>query len=99
LKQMTGFVVIVGASMLLGCASVQTTEQFAGSLGLQRTEVKSGEYFCQLEAPGTPPSGRICLTRTQLLYAMYWNAFAPGFASAPTAPSASGMPFDNGGRY
>jgi hypothetical protein len=100
LQQMTGFVVIVGASMLLGCASVQTTEQFAASHGFQRTEAKGREYFChQLEALGTPPSDTFCLTRTQLLYGMYWNGFPGSFDSPPTAPSASGMPFYNGGRY
>jgi hypothetical protein len=68
-KQITGFVLFVGASALVGCASVQTTHEYANAHGYRPIEIQGTQYFCHretAEVPGSPLSGVSCLTRSEL---------------------------------
>ena len=60
---------LAGASVLAGCAWVQTPKEYAFSQGYRPIDIQGDKYFCrrdQPEVPGSPLIGVDCLTRAQL---------------------------------
>ena len=60
---------LAGASVLAGCAWVQTPKEYAFSHGYRPIDIQGNKYFCrreQPEVPGSPLIGVDCLTRAQL---------------------------------
>jgi hypothetical protein len=98
IKQVTNLSILVGASALLGCASVPTTDEYAISHGYQPTQVKGRQYFCRLEQPAVPGEPHTllvkepCFTRVQIIQIRY--------AGSPPVPDFNlGRPNLNGGPY
>jgi hypothetical protein len=86
MNQLRGCVVIAGASTLLACASVQTTEEFAVSRGYHLTDIDGITYFCPdkpSEVQGNkidergPTDEAICVTRREILELQYREANPP----------------------
>ena len=68
MKQITGLIILAGASALGGCASVQTPHEYAYANGYRPIEIQGTEYFCRREqpaVPGSPLVGVKCLTAAQ----------------------------------
>ena len=60
---------LAGASVLAGCAWVQTPKEYAFSQGYRPIDIQGNRYFCRREQPQVPDSsltGVDCLTRAQL---------------------------------
>jgi len=67
MKQIMSLTILV-TSGLVGCASVQITNEYAASDGYRSVEIKGREYFCrreQPEVPGSPEIGVKCFTGWQ----------------------------------
>jgi|SwirhisoilCB1_FD_contig_31_19677114_length_956_multi_6_in_0_out_0_2 hypothetical protein len=63
-------IALPGAATLVGCASVQTTQQYATAHGWRLLDTRGAQYFCRREQPevsGSPGTGVRCITRPQLL--------------------------------
>ena len=68
-NRMKQIAILAGASVLAGCAWVQTPKEYAFSQGYRPIEIQGDKYFCrrdQPEVPGSPLIGVDCLTRAQL---------------------------------
>jgi hypothetical protein len=60
---------LAGASILAGCAWVQTPKEYAFSHGYRPIDIQGNKYFCRRDQPevsGSPLTGVDCLTRAQL---------------------------------
>jgi hypothetical protein len=60
---------LASASLLAGCAWVQTPKEYAFSHGYRPIDIQGNKYFCrreQPEVPGSPLTGVDCLTPAQL---------------------------------
>jgi hypothetical protein len=70
--------VLLGALALLGCASTQTTDEYAAAHGYQRTQINDKEYFCRRKRPdgsaATQADLSTCRTRYQFLQIRYANS-------------------------
>jgi hypothetical protein len=74
LSRITRVLTLVGVAALAGCASVQTTDQYAASKGYVAVHAQGRKFFCR--ADQTAPAARNssaarCVTRAQVLEAMY----------------------------
>jgi hypothetical protein len=68
-NRMKQIAILAGASVLAGCAWVQTPKEYAFSQGYRPIDIQGDKYFCrreQPEVPGSPLTGVDCLTRAQL---------------------------------
>lgn len=102
IKQITNLSILVGASALLGCVSVQTTDEYAISHGYQPIQDKGKEYFCRLEQPVVPGEPHMdlpqrllvrvpCFTREGIIQIRYAGTSpAPDFEQ----PVINGSGFD-----
>jgi hypothetical protein len=104
IKQVRILSILVGASALLGCASIQTTDEYAVSHGYQPTQIKGKDYFCRLEQPEVPgapqsdspqrPSRAPCFTRFQMIQIRYAGSPPPPDFEFGR-PNTTGTPFDS----
>ena len=53
MRLFTNAFILAGASALVGCALIQTTEEYALSHGYRPIEIQDREYFCRRERVGT----------------------------------------------
>jgi len=108
IKPVRSISILVAASALLGCASIQTTDEYAIAHGYQPTQIKGREYFCHLERPpvlGEPqtdspqlPRRAPCFTRFQMIQARYAGSPpAPDFEFG--RPNTNGSAFDSSYNY
>ena len=105
IKQVRNLCILVGASALLGCASVPTTDAYAISHGYQPTQLKGREYFCRLAQPAVPGEAHTdlpqrllvsapCFTRGQMIQIRYSGSPpAPDFEFG--RPNTTGTPYDS----
>jgi hypothetical protein len=69
MKQIAILAGLAAASVLAGCAWVQTPKEYAVSHGYRPIDIQGNKYFCrreQPEVPGSPLTGVDCLTRAEL---------------------------------
>jgi hypothetical protein len=69
MKQIAILASLAGASVLAGCAWVQTPKEYAFSHGYRPIDIQGNKYFCRRDQPevsGSPLTGVDCLTRAQL---------------------------------
>ena len=75
IKPVTNLAVLAGALALLGCASTQTTDEYAISQGYLPTQIKDRQYFCRREqadgSGATHTDLSDCLTRFQFIQLRY----------------------------
>lgn len=78
---------LIAASALAGCASVQTTSEYARANNWQAMEVDGSQRFCRREQSqdaSSPGAGVKCITRRELLALKGTDEFAIAHGYRPT---------------
>ena len=105
IKHVSSLMILAGAAALVGCASAQTTDEYATSHGYLRAELKGRQYFCrpqQTEVTSSDP-GKVkwhCLTPVQVMQVrLAGSPSMPGFSSGGGSGYAIGASMGSSGAF
>ena len=96
IQQVSILMILAGAAVLVGCASAQTTQEYAASRGLLRVKLEGRQYYClpeQTEVTNSDPSKIrwFCLTTLQVMQLrLAGSPVAYVFSSGGAADSGGG---------